>query len=130
LGFAKETRKRNLVFCVPATVQLHPNLRLEQNSARGINLSDVYDQWCEQTGITREEPMIAVGERLKQTVREWKQAHGRPLEKVEYWAIKERLIEEVATKMVPTDVLTQVCYPSLCLCKRSLTMLHSTSPRR
>jgi transformation/transcription domain-associated protein len=62
---------------VPAAVQVHPGLRLEQNDASGVYLSDIFDQHCEEMGVTREEPMIAVGEKVKQAVREFKQVHGR-----------------------------------------------------
>jgi transformation/transcription domain-associated protein len=77
LSFAKETRKRNLAFCIPATVQIAPTLRLEHNAVAEVYFSDIYDQHCEDMGISREEPAIHIIEKLKQARREFKQVHGR-----------------------------------------------------
>jgi hypothetical protein len=77
LGLAKETRKRNLSFCIPATVQIAPSLRLEHNSAPEVYFSDIFDQHCEETGISREEAAIHTYEKIRQAMREFRLAHGR-----------------------------------------------------
>lgn len=77
LNRKKETRKRNLHFHLPAAVSCAPNLRLLQNDASYINLGDIYDQHCEASGIAREEPVLMIGEKVKATLREFKQRNGR-----------------------------------------------------
>ena len=73
----KESRKRNLHFHLPAAVSCAPNLRLLQNDASYISLGDIYDQHCEDSGMAREEPILMIGEKVKATVREFKQKQGR-----------------------------------------------------
>ena len=54
-----------------------PNLRLFQNDASYITLGDVYDLHCEEMGMTREEPTLMTGEKVKAVLREFKQRNGR-----------------------------------------------------
>lgn len=73
----KESRKRRLIFHVPAIVSLNPNFRLLQTDTSYIVLSDIYDQHCENTGITREDPIMVIGEKMKQVVRDFRKSSGR-----------------------------------------------------
>lgn len=61
-----------------------PNLRLFQNDASYITLGDVYDLHCEEMGMTREEPTLMTGEKVKATLREFKQRNGRGVS-APYW---------------------------------------------
>ena len=79
LNRKKESRKRNLHFHLPAAVSCAPNLRLLQNDTSYISLGDIYDQHCEDSGMAREEPVLMVGEKVKATVREFKQRNGHPV---------------------------------------------------
>ena len=79
LNRKKEARKRNLHFHLPAAVSCAPNLRLLQNDASYITLGDIYDQHCEDSGMAREEPVMMIGEKVKATLREYKQRNGRPV---------------------------------------------------
>ncbi|EJF61235.1 atypical/PIKK/TRRAP protein kinase [Dichomitus squalens LYAD-421 SS1] len=103
----KESRKRNLHFHLPAAVSCAPNLRLLQNDASYISLGDIYDQHCEDSGMAREEPVLIVGEKVKTTVREFKQRNGRPPSRAEVLLLKNELLNDVMAKAVPADVLTR-----------------------
>jgi transformation/transcription domain-associated protein len=41
------------------------NLRLFQSDSSYISFSDIYDLHCEKLGISREEPILVSGEKLK-----------------------------------------------------------------
>lgn len=73
----KETRKRNLSFHLPAAVSCSPTLRLFQTDTSYITLGDIYEFHCEDAGISREEPILFAGEKIKKTLRELKQNPSR-----------------------------------------------------
>ena len=73
----KESRKRRLTFHLPATVSLNPGLRLLQSDASYITLGDIYDDHCESIGITREDPILVAGEKIKQVMRDFRKSTGK-----------------------------------------------------
>lgn len=73
----KETRKRNLSFHLPAAVSCSPTLRLFQTDSSYVTLGDIYDLHCEEIGISREEPILFAGEKVKKTLREFRQNSTR-----------------------------------------------------
>ncbi|TFY60353.1 hypothetical protein EVJ58_g5210 [Rhodofomes roseus] len=107
LSRKKESRKRNLHFHLPVAVPCSSNLRLLQNDASYITLGDIYDQHCEETGISREDPVLLANDKLKTAVREAFQATGRRVDKTEYVTLKKDLVDEVAVKMIPPDVISR-----------------------
>lgn len=52
-------------------------MRLLQNDSSYVTLGDIYDQHCEDIGITREDPCLVVGEKMKVAMREFKERTGR-----------------------------------------------------
>ncbi|KAF9009027.1 hypothetical protein BDQ17DRAFT_1422200 [Cyathus striatus] len=107
LNRKKETRKRNLFFHVPAVVSCSPTLRLLQTDSSYVPLSDIYDLHCEESGISREEPILFAGEKVKNVLREFRQSSTRQLTKTEYITLKKDIYDEVTVKMVPEDILTK-----------------------
>ncbi|KAI0650812.1 atypical/PIKK/TRRAP protein kinase [Trametes meyenii] len=107
LSRKKETRKRNLHFHVPAAVSCAPNLRLLQNDASYVTLGDIYDQYCEDHGMSREEPIMMISDKVKASVKEFKQRHGRLPNKGEYHVLKKEFLDEVMSKAIPEDVITR-----------------------
>lgn len=73
----KESRRRNLQFHLPAAISCGPTLRLWQTDSSYITLGDVYDQHCEDRKITREEPILLIGEKVKLAMREFKESMRR-----------------------------------------------------
>lgn len=78
----KETRKRNLSFHLPAAISCSPTLRLFQTDSSYITLCDIYELHCEDTGISREEPILFAGEKVKKTLREFRQTSSRQVCKI------------------------------------------------
>ncbi|KAF8165306.1 hypothetical protein B0H34DRAFT_232712 [Crassisporium funariophilum] len=104
----KESRKRNLLFHLPAAVSCSPNVRLYQTDSSYIALGDIYDLHCEETGITREEPTLFVGEKVRKVLREYRQQSSKKQpSKAEYVTLKKDTCDEISTKMVPDDVLSK-----------------------
>ena len=69
----KETRKRNISFHLPAAIPFNPTLRLLENDASYITMQDVYDQRCEEIGISREDPILLFGDKGKSVMDPGKQ---------------------------------------------------------
>ncbi|KAG6332834.1 hypothetical protein ID866_6255 [Astraeus odoratus] len=103
----KEARKRNLNFHIPAAISCSPSLRLLQYDSSYITLGDIYDRHCEEHGITREDPILMSGEKLKRVLLDLKQSAGRVTSKTEYFTLRKEIMDEVVTKLVPDDVLTK-----------------------
>ena len=75
-------------------------------------------------GMAREEPVLMIGEKVKATMREFRQRNGRAVSshkpylqsslippkpnKVEYYSLKKELLDDIMAKAVPEDVLTRV----------------------
>ena len=77
LNRKKESRKRNLFFHLPATVSCSPNVRLFQTDSSYITLGDIYDRYCNASGISKEEPVLYTGEKVKKVLREYRQPSTR-----------------------------------------------------
>ncbi|KAF8138723.1 FAT domain-containing protein [Boletus edulis] len=107
LARKKESRKRNLNFHIPAAISCSPNLRLLQNDSSYVTLGDIYDRHCEETGITREDPILVSGEKVKSVLLDFKQANQRAPGKAEYFTLRKDIMDEVVAKLVPDDVLTK-----------------------
>ncbi|KAI0921097.1 hypothetical protein AcW2_006184 [Taiwanofungus camphoratus] len=103
----KEGRKRNLQFHLPAVIPCGSNMRLLQNDSSYVTLGDIYDQHCKDIGITREDPCLVVGEKMKVAMREFKERTGRKPDKNEFLTLKKDMLDEVMTKIVPQDILSR-----------------------
>ena len=49
---------------------MSPIVRLVANDPSYVSLQDVYDQHCEEMGVTREDPVLMAGEKCKAVIRE------------------------------------------------------------
>ncbi|KAG7096929.1 hypothetical protein E1B28_004330 [Marasmius oreades] len=107
LARKKESRKRNLFFHISATVSCCPNVRLYQSDSSYISFSDILDLHCQQAGISREDPILFSGEKVRKVLREFRQTNGRTLNKVDYLTLKKGINDEVIAKMVPDDIFTR-----------------------
>ncbi|KAG1820144.1 uncharacterized protein BJ212DRAFT_1266107 [Suillus subaureus] len=103
----KESRKRNLLFHIPAAISCSPSLRLLQTDSSYITLGDIYDHHCEEAGLSREDPILVSGEKVKSVLLEFKQKSGRAPSKAEYFTLRKDIMDEIGTKLVPDDVLSK-----------------------
>lgn len=79
----KESRKRNLTFHLPAAVSCSPNVRLYQTDASYISFGDIYDLHCESKGMSREEPILFMGEKVRKVLRDYRQQFSK--KQVSHW---------------------------------------------
>ncbi|KAF5369949.1 hypothetical protein D9758_001009 [Tetrapyrgos nigripes] len=100
LARKKESRKRNLCFHLPVAVPCAPNVRLYQSDSSYISLSDIHDMHCESVGISREDPLLFSGEKVKKVI-------TRQVNKNDYFALKKSINDEISLKKVPEDVITR-----------------------
>jgi len=99
----KESRRRNLQFHIPTAIPLAPQLRLVQNDSSYISLQDIFDDFCHNKGMSREDSLMAFYDRVKAL---HDPSMTRPDAK--YISLKSEVLEEIQTKMVPDTVLTNV----------------------
>ena len=52
-------------------------MRILQNDSSYITLADIYEQFCDDVGIMREDPIFLMGEKGKMALREFRKLHGR-----------------------------------------------------
>ncbi|KAH9045426.1 hypothetical protein EDB85DRAFT_2130014 [Lactarius pseudohatsudake] len=102
----KESRKRHLSFHIPASISCSANLRLLQNDSSYITLGDIFDKFCEDTRMAREDPILIPGEKVKETLRKFRETHYRMPNKIEYFSLKRDILDEIVAHMVPETILT------------------------
>ncbi|WVQ95626.1 hypothetical protein IAU59_002724 [Kwoniella sp. CBS 9459] len=88
----KESRRRNLQFHLPTATPLAPQLRLVQADSSYVSLQDIYEDFVASKGMSREDTTLAYFDRIKQL-------HDPALPRAE-------VMEEVQTKMVPENIMT------------------------
>jgi len=64
----KEARRRNLQFHLPTAIALAPQLRLVQNDSSYVSLQDIFDDFCQSKGMSREDSIMASLDRLKHLI--------------------------------------------------------------
>ncbi|KAL1742601.1 FAT domain-containing protein [Schizophyllum fasciatum] len=104
----KETLRRNLSFHVPMGIALNTTMRLWMTDSSYTTLQDVYDLYCAEKGMSREEALFFIGERVRKTLRDIKnsqRAQQNPT-KVEYLMMKKDIMDELMTKLIPDTILT------------------------
>lgn len=105
-------------------------------------MGDIFDQYCEENGITREDPLFLIADKIRTTFRLYKQKHGQLVSSVapfpfssltpvqpakhEQAVLKKDMLDEVRSKIVPEDVITRVSATFSCVLL-SLTELPSIS---
>lgn len=52
-------------------------MRLLQNDSSYVSMGDIFDQYCEENGITREDPLFLIADKIRTTFRLYKQKHGQ-----------------------------------------------------
>lgn len=97
----KESRRRNLQFHLPTAVALGTQLRLIQNDSSYVSLQEIYDDYAFSHGMTHEDTILAFCDRQRQL-------HDPSIPRTDprFVQLKMEIIEEIQTKMLPENVLT------------------------
>ena len=51
-------------------------MRLLQNDSSYITFGDIYEQFCTENGLVREDPFYMIADKVKAAVAAYKQTHG------------------------------------------------------
>jgi transformation/transcription domain-associated protein len=119
LARRKESRRRNLQFHLPTAVAFAHQLRLVQSDSTYISLQDIYDEHCRSMNMSREDPALIFYDRLKQlhdpsmTVVSRFDRHLEAFQltlqtDTRYLQLKMEVMQEIQTKYIPENILTNV----------------------
>ncbi|ORX90024.1 hypothetical protein K493DRAFT_381622 [Basidiobolus meristosporus CBS 931.73] len=100
LAKRRESRQRSLSFHLPIAVPLAPNTRLVQDDPSYTSLQEIYEEYCDEVGMHKDEPVIFYLDKLRTLGSEKK-------DKQEIVDLKIELADEISTKMVPDTLLSK-----------------------
>ena len=60
-----ESRKRGLQFNLPVVVPVGQHCRLVESNTSIISLQDIYERYCQEVGMSKDDPIMAYTEKLK-----------------------------------------------------------------
>nr|XP_019007357.1 transformation/transcription domain-associated protein [Kwoniella pini CBS 10737]OCF46138.1 transformation/transcription domain-associated protein [Kwoniella pini CBS 10737] len=97
----KESRRRNLQFHLPTATPLAPQLRLVQADSSYVSLQDIFEDFSASKGMSREDTTLAYFDRIKQL-------HDPAVPRTDprFSQLKAEVMEEIQTKMVPENIMT------------------------
>lgn len=108
LAKRKESRRRNLNFCLPLMIPLAPSLRLVQDDASYISLQGVYEDHCRRNGLNKDDPILFTMDKLRPN-------SSTPPEPAHHAALRTEIYNAIKSKWVPSTVALhyfQATYPS------------------
>nr|XP_018259603.1 transformation/transcription domain-associated protein [Kwoniella dejecticola CBS 10117]OBR81761.1 transformation/transcription domain-associated protein [Kwoniella dejecticola CBS 10117] len=97
----KESRRRNLQFHLPTATPLAPQLRLVQADSSYVSLQDIFEDFSASKGMSREDTTLAYFDRIKQL-----HDPAIPRNDPRFSQLKAEVMEEIQTKMVPENIMT------------------------
>ncbi|KAJ3404672.1 hypothetical protein HDU80_002517 [Chytriomyces hyalinus] len=100
----KESRRRGLSFHLPIIVPLSPIVRIIQDDTSYKSLQDIYEQHCADSGIHKEEPILYFIQRMREM---HVHAEAGKKGKVEILNLKTEIMEDIAIRMVPENILSK-----------------------
>lgn len=104
-----QTRKRGLTFNVPTAVPISPQLRLLTYDESFISMQDIYERYCKQIGMGKDDPIVAWVEKMRST---WDGGSHRRTN-VDFANLRMELLEEISTKMISDKILTHFMVKSM-----------------
>ncbi|KNC98645.1 histone acetyltransferase TRA1 [Spizellomyces punctatus DAOM BR117] len=109
----RESRRRNLSFHLPIIVPLAPTVRLVQDDPSYITLQEIWEDYCAQKGQHKDDPIMFYINRMRDVYASEEFAKRGKLDKVEMLNLKAELLEDIASKFMPDNILTKFITKSL-----------------
>ncbi|ORY29461.1 hypothetical protein BCR33DRAFT_724710 [Rhizoclosmatium globosum] len=100
----KESRRRGLQFHLPVIIPLGPMVRMVTDDPSYRSLQDIYEDHCHDAGIHRDDPILYFIQKMREI---HFLADGGKKGKVEILNLKTELMEDIANRMVPENILTK-----------------------
>lgn len=105
IGRRKETRRRNLSFHLPLIVPIAPQIRLVQDDPDYITLQDIFEEYCREKKMGRDDPAIYYTNRIRKVLLSEDMSRKS---KIELLNLKMELFEEITNQLVPNNILSTV----------------------
>jgi transformation/transcription domain-associated protein len=96
-----------LQFNIPTITPLSPQARLVEDDPSYISLYRVFENHCQKIGIHKDDPIAFF---LRRTREVMMAEDISKKSKVDVLNMKTEIMEEVAKRMIPESVLSQVCF--------------------
>ena len=64
-----ESRKRGLQFNLPLVIPVGQHCRLVESNTSIISLQDIYERYCQEVGMSKDDPVMAYTEKLKDVLK-------------------------------------------------------------
>lgn len=82
-----------------------------QNDASYVTFGDIFEKYCQESNVNRDDTVFVPGEKIKKTLRIYRQDHpngnGQP-SKLDYFSMKKEVFDDIQTHLVPDSVISQV----------------------
>ncbi|KAJ3082179.1 hypothetical protein HK100_009727, partial [Physocladia obscura] len=100
----KESRRRGLQFFLPIIIPLAPMVRLVQDDPSYKSLQEIFEEHCAETGIHRDDPILSFIQKMREM---YTDGEAGKKGKVDLTSLKTEIMEDVANRMVPDNILTK-----------------------
>ncbi|KAA1099348.1 hypothetical protein PGT21_004258 [Puccinia graminis f. sp. tritici] len=98
LSRRRESRTKNVSFTIPAVIPLATNIRIVESNVAHCTLQEIFESYCQEAGMSRDDPLIAYAERMRTFGFEG-------VEDVNSIATKLEVGDEITAKMIPDCIL-------------------------
>ncbi|KAI7948232.1 hypothetical protein MJO29_009897 [Puccinia striiformis f. sp. tritici] len=123
LSRRRESRTKNVSFTIPAVIPFATNIRIVESNVSHCTLQDIFESYCQEAGMSRDEPLIAYAERLRSfgfegvemlVAREY---HLRFMiihpQDINLMTTKLEIGDEIAAKVMPDCILKNYFFKSM-----------------
>lgn len=119
-----ESRKRNLQFHLPAIVHVGQLCRLVESDSSVTTLQDIYERYCEDVGMDKDDPIMAYVGKLREIMATLPKTQPNSGDLLPM-AAKLDVYIEIATKMFPDTILRDVSCTRHTIPDRPLTIRYA-----
>ncbi|WAR58696.1 hypothetical protein PtB15_10B34 [Puccinia triticina] len=106
LSRRRETRAKDVSFTIPAVIPLATNIRIMESNVAYCTLQEIFESYCQESGMSRDDPLIAYAERLRTFGFEG-------TEDVNSLSTKLEIGEEITAKLMPDSILKNYFFRSM-----------------
>ncbi|PLW40616.1 hypothetical protein PCANC_13021 [Puccinia coronata f. sp. avenae] len=106
LARRRESRTKDASFTIPAVIPFATNIRIMESNVAHCSLQEIFESYCQEAGISRDDPFIAYAERLRTFGFE-------SVEDVDLITTKLEIGDEITTKLIPDTILKNFFYKSM-----------------
>jgi len=106
LSRRRESRSKDVSFTIPAVIPFATNIRIMESNVAHCTLQEIFESYCQEAGMSRDDPLIAYAERLRTFGFEG-------TEDVNSLNTKLEIGDEITAKLMPDCILKNYFYKSM-----------------